>query len=243
MITATGNNFGAGEIIINDFQSDNLIVLNGVIDFDPKNGAFQDASVLEIYLPELTVHKSGMGACYIMATIGEEYYGTTLKTWIQNKNTLCIEKLDCWDEIASSCRIYLLTMYSPKGKRIKQFQVGTLSEVYPTFENTQNKFSLNICYVDDNWCLFGFGFDAYDRPKNDLLEVINLEGFPTDVEVELPFVTDKVNLSDGYGVLMMNAHLKDAVLTIDKLLFGWGGNPVEYFFYAACVRNKTNITE
>ena len=60
MITAIGNNFGAGQISLKDYQNEKLVVLNGKFSFNNKAEAFLSASVLEIYLPELSIPKSGM---------------------------------------------------------------------------------------------------------------------------------------------------------------------------------------
>ena len=51
MITAIGNNFGAGQISLKDYQNEKLVVLNGKFSFNNKAEAFLSASVLEIYLP------------------------------------------------------------------------------------------------------------------------------------------------------------------------------------------------
>ena len=60
MITTTGNNFGAGQFKIKDFQNEKIVVLNGKFSFNNKSEAFKEASVLEIYVPELSIPKSGM---------------------------------------------------------------------------------------------------------------------------------------------------------------------------------------
>ena len=55
MITTTGNNFGAGQFEIKDFQSEKVVVLNGKFSFNNKSDAFKAASVLEVYVPELSI--------------------------------------------------------------------------------------------------------------------------------------------------------------------------------------------
>ena len=94
MITAIGNNFGAGQISLKDYQNEKLVVLNGKFSFSNKSQEFMDASVLEITVPALSISRSGMSGCYIMFQSEGKFYGTTLKTWVKNRNTLCIEKLD-----------------------------------------------------------------------------------------------------------------------------------------------------
>lgn len=49
-ITATGNNFGAGDIIFTAFGNGNLLILNAEVTFDPSNPAYRAVSGLEIYV-------------------------------------------------------------------------------------------------------------------------------------------------------------------------------------------------
>ena len=98
MITTIGNNFGADQFQIKDFQNEKTVVLNGKFSFNNKSEAFKAASVLEIYVPELSIPKSGMSGAYIMFESEGKFYGTTVKTWLKNQNTICIEKLDHWSD-------------------------------------------------------------------------------------------------------------------------------------------------
>ena len=70
MITSTGNNFGAGQITLKDFQNEKVLVLNGKFTFNNKSEAFKAATVLEIYVPTLSIPKSGMSGCYIQFNVG-----------------------------------------------------------------------------------------------------------------------------------------------------------------------------
>ena len=51
MITATGNNFGAGEIVLKDYQRDHIIIFNGEVSFDPSNEAYRSVDVLADWPP------------------------------------------------------------------------------------------------------------------------------------------------------------------------------------------------
>ena len=54
MITATGNNFGAGTITFRAYSTEDILVLNGKVEVDVSSQAFLNASQLEIYLPNHT---------------------------------------------------------------------------------------------------------------------------------------------------------------------------------------------
>ncbi len=239
MIKTTNNNFGAPEITIKDYQCEKYVVLNSKFTFDRNNADYQSAEVLEINVPALSIPKSGISAAYVMAKVEDDlYYGTTVKTWIKNANTICIEKIDKWEN-AMEYSIYLLSMYVTKGQR-KSFTVGTNTSISFSLDNSSNKPHDEICYIDDNWCLLHFTFDSYSAPKNDLPEIIRIEGFPTDVTAELPFVSCRYdNYTPIAGAKMKPGTLEAGVITVSGYMFDWGGMPVSHFFYGVFVRDTT----
>lgn len=237
-IISTGNNFGAGVVEFNSFQNEKLVVLNSKFTFSNKAEAYQKASILELYVPELSIPKSGISGAYIMFSAEDKFFGTTVKTWIKNSKTVCIEKLDLWPEQTDEYTIYLLSLYVPKGQR-GVFEVGT--EVNLTLNNTtstNNYGYYKTCFVEDGWCLIGLMTGSYNTQSKPSDDIVELGGFPTDVDIELPFVADNINSIQTYGVDMLQATIKDAVLTVKNIPFGWGGYPKDNFLYAACVRNK-----
>lgn len=237
-IISTGNNFGAGAVELNTFQNEKLVVLNSKFTFSNKAEAYQKASILELYVPELSIPKSGISGAYIMFSAEDKFFGTTVKTWIKNSKTVCIEKLDLWPEQTDEYTIYLLSLYVPKGQR-GVFEVG--AEVNLTLNNTtstNNYGYYKTCFVEDGWCLIGLMTGSYNTQSKPSDDIVELGGFPTDVDIELPFVADNINSIQTYGVDMLQATIKDAVLTVKNIPFGWGGYPKDNFLYAACVRNK-----
>lgn len=237
-IISTGNNFGAGAVELNTFQNEKLVVLNSKFTFNNKSEAYQSASVLDLYVPELSIPKSGISGAYIMFSAEDKLFGTTVKTWIKNSKTVCIEKLDLWSEQTDEYTIYLLSLYVPKGQR-GVFEVG--AEVNLTLNNTtstNNYGYYKTCFVEDGWCMIGLMTGSYNTQSKPTDDIVELGGFPTDVDIELPFVADNVNSIQTYGVDMLQATIKDAVLTVKNIPWGWGGYPKDNFLYAACVRNK-----
>ncbi len=236
MIKTTNNNFGAPEITIKDYQCEKYVVLNSKFTFDRNNADYQAAEVLEINVPTLSIPKSGISAAFVMARVEDDlHYGTTVKTWLKNANTICIEKIDKWEN-ASEYTIYLLSMYVTKGQR-KALESGNKTNVTYTLDNSSNSPRDSICYIDDNWCLLHFNFDSYSAPDDDLPEIIRIEGFPTDVTAELPFVSCRYQ-RDIAGAKMKPATLEAGVITASGYMFDWGGMPVDHFFYGIFVRDK-----
>ena len=100
MFNSTGNNFGAGSIQFKDYQAENYVVLNAKFSYDPTNAAYQAADVLEIYVPDLSINRSAVAG--VILTFQDRYVyssytwnndgGTAIKSWIKDKNTICLEK-------------------------------------------------------------------------------------------------------------------------------------------------------
>ena len=82
---------------------------------------------------------------------------------------------------------------------------------------------------------------AYNSEIDPYDDVVELGGFPTDVDIELPFVGDNVNSNQTYGVDMLQATIKNGILTVKNIVFGWGGMPRDNFLYAVCIRDKDNL--
>lgn len=243
MITSTGNNFGAGQISFKDYQCERLVVLNGKFSFNNKSEAFKSASVLEVYLPELSIPRSGMSGCYITFEVDGKFYCTTIKTWQKNPTTICFEKLDYWSDQTDEYTIYVLSMYVPKGQR-GIFEFGDKVRLTLTNTTSDNRYDYySTCYIEENWCMIGMNTGSFDTEIDPFDDIVNLEGFPTDVDIELPFVGDNINSIQTYGSDMLEATIKNAVLTVKNIKFGWGGMPKEHFFYAICVRDKSIVTE
>lgn len=92
-ITATGNNFGAGDIRFQAFIEENYLILNSEVSFDPSNAQCQAVSQLEIYVPDLPIGKSAITGMLMLGTLNGEKNGTAIKACIQDKNTIAVEKV------------------------------------------------------------------------------------------------------------------------------------------------------
>ena len=180
MITAIGNNFGAGQISLKDYQNEKLVVLNGKFSFNNKTEEFLTASVLEITVPALSIPKSGMSGCYIMFQSEGKFYGTTLKTWVKDRNTLCIEKLDYWSDQVDEYTIYLLSLYVPKGQR-GVFELGKKTRLTLNNTTSNNNYGYNQhCYIDEHWCTIALATSSYNSEIDPYDDIVELGGFPTE---------------------------------------------------------------
>ena len=244
MITSIGNNFGCNAIEMKDYQSEKVVVLNAKFTIDPKNEAYKNASVLEIYVPDLTFAKSSNSSCYIRSeqlmwpdqSYRKTYgVGTVLTTWIKDKNTICIEKLPIYDEL-ESIDIILATLYVQKGKRttIKKSKVTKLNFVYQNYDMYESDV---ICVVEEDWCFLtaSFSDNGYNYMKEDF--VITLEGFPTDVSIDI-CITGFPHQADVLGGGTYLGRLENGVITIPKPSASNSGTSYEPFIYFFAVRDK-----
>lgn len=242
MITTLGNNFGTEEIIIKDFQSDRLIVLNSSFVIDTTCDAYRSADVLEIYVPDLTLDRSALTCCYMHSYYSRETQwgtseyapGTIVKTWIKNRNTICIEKLPIYDEIGQFT-ITMATLYVPKGKRLP-IEKSVKTKVSLTFRNISNSTSDILCIVEDGWCFFHCVFSY----RGDFLDddiIIDLEGFPTDVSADV-VLTGCVNHGNYKGAGTFPGRIENGVITIPKPCSSSYGTGTEPFFCFYAVRDK-----
>ena len=150
-----------------DFQSEKVLVLNGKFSFNNKSEAFKAARVLEIYVPTLSIPKSGMSACYIMFEADGKIYGTTIKTWVKNRNTVCVEKLDHWSDQTDEYTICFVNLYVPKGQR-GVFEVCQATRLTLTNTTSNNRYDYyQSCYICDDWCMIALMTGSYDSVSGD----------------------------------------------------------------------------
>lgn len=149
MITATGNNFGAGTIQLKDYQSDKMIILNGRVPLDPSQADYEAASQLEIYVPDLMLPKSTTTAVFLHGLSWEKKYVTAVRSWIKNKNTIVLEKPPIFRRASDGPVLDFLCAYVPKGVRfdIQDMQLTTLAIADSTSESAQIHYQQ--CFITD----------------------------------------------------------------------------------------------
>lgn len=187
MITATGNNFGAGTIQLKDYQSDKMIIINGRVPLDPSQEDYEAASQLEIYVPDLTLEKSTTTAVFLHGLTWEMKYVTAVRSWIKDKNTIVLEKPPIFRSAGSSPVLDFLCAYVPKGVRfdIQDMALTSLAIADSTSESAE--IGYQQCLITDNWVslaiqLVGFRGENEGDPFS-----LRLTGLPNDIAADVPF--------------------------------------------------------
>ena len=191
MIQSTGNNFGAGVIQFKDYQSEHEIVLNGSFEYNDTNEAYQNAKVLEVYLPNLSLSRSAVAGCFCAAMGPYAWMGTTAKCWIKNRNTLCIEKLDLWPD-RHQRKIWIFTLFGLRGFHDLQVTLEKLKTPQLAQSELLGYVQSKYYYANVHFMLLAFAFREFtlNKPYEKIDIVTNAdEDFPEDVDAVVPFVT------------------------------------------------------
>lgn len=240
MITSIANNFGCGPIQMKDFQSDNMIILNAKFTIDPTHEAYKECDVLEIKVPDLKIGSSSETFCYIgsheLMWPGTSYTKdfkiiTAIKTWIKDRNTICIEKFSHYDDL-NDITIWLCGMYPVVGRRGELKLYDRTPVQYKALQTNLSASNL-ACVVEEGWCFLHFHYsNAYGVNEKTPIEA-ELVGFPTDVDFEFPMVGGGQQSTHG-GCLYCDCTIKDGVLLLPEPKGSMGNTAANPFvmFYA-----------
>ena len=207
MFNSIRNNFGAGVIQFKDVQESNYIVLNAKFTCSPQSAEYQDAEVLEITVPALSISRSteaGVIARYKDRGVSYGYPyvrdgGTVLKSWVKDANTLCIEKLPVFDDQAELI-IYIQTLYCMLGQggnasKGKEKRITCVSEDSYLRLDT----SYTFCVVFPKWVFYHMMFGSCTWAYRNLDWEAFLENLPEDVAADVPIIASYNYGNDKLG--------------------------------------------
>lgn len=197
IINSTGNNFGVEQIEFKAALDNNYIILNGKFSFDRDSEEYASADVLEIYVPDLPMKRSLETAVYML--FDTTYYGrngTVVKSWIKNKNTICVEKLSVSDSF-TNFEFMFYCAYLPKGQR-DTFEIEGQIEL--TLENFNKSLYEEIAcaVVREKWAMIAVVVGGLGNVEADESFSFDLTGFPTEIASDVPFF-GHWNSASGYG--------------------------------------------
>lgn len=215
IISTVGNNFGADQVELKIFQNDNYIIVNGTLPFDRNTDEYKSADVLEIYVPDLTLKRS-METAVFVSYLTDEYgkCGTIVKSWIKNKNTICIEKYEL-SQYFTDFEFVFLCAYLPKGQR-ETFVVDSQIDLNITGFYDFMRSEVNCAAEHESWALLCIGFEGMSALPKETPFTLNLENFPTDIDVEIP-IFGLMTYAQGWGAFWIPSRIKDGQLSCD----GW----------------------
>ncbi len=235
MISLVSNNFGGGSVILKDYQSSGLCVLNGKITVNPFNPSYIAANRLELDLPVgFAMTRSAISSAILYSNDYRYHYGTVLKCWIEY-GKLCIEKLCAWDT-SGIYNIYINSAFVTRGYR-GEFTKATTKAV--SINNDPDLFRFNrYCYVEKNDFVY-FMASFYVFPEYNIHGLgpftLNLSGFASDVNIEIPLIVNGYNIGNN----QIGSRLTSGTFINGNLSFSYpagatymGGNYSFFNFFA-----------
>lgn len=233
MITSTGNNFGGGAISFKAVDKEEYLVLNGIVEIDTEESEYQAASVLEIYVPDLKIPKSLETLVYLARNKNGFNTMILAKTWIKDKNTICIEKIDNVTE-NGTITLTFCCMYVTKGKSITSVPFSGTELQFEVVSGII-KFQEQNNIITDEFMLFCNCRGGINIPQGYEPFEIEITGLPDGLVGDFPII----GLEYMYvreGNLYTNCHLEDGKLTTDGFRRNFSGNYAQYYVYAVIVR-------
>ena len=117
MITCISNNFGVlpANIQLKDYQSQDIIVLQGMFTIDTTQADYQAAGVLRITMPDFSFRNSHDTQVFVINRNDGAHDISLAKAWIEKGNQLCIMPVMEWASLASY-EIMFATAFIPANK-------------------------------------------------------------------------------------------------------------------------------
>lgn len=241
---STGNNFGAGAIAFKSYQEQNYVVLNAVFSYRTDTPEYLAAEVLEIYVPDLSIERSSVTGVMFYFKDRQTYGsytsncdgGTVLKSWIKDKNTLCIEKLTDFDG-KGEITIYVQSLYTMLG-RVGNPVKGTMTRLQ--FSQPEQYLSWkyeSFCVIFEHWVFVHIQFSGCTYAWRNQPWECSLDNFPKDVAADILFAggSNQFNPTvDG----MSKARIENGILTVEERVSGFESTGYDPFIFAFLVRDN-----
>lgn len=246
MFQSIRNNFGAGTIQFKDVRESNYIVLNATFTYNTADPAYQAADVLEITVPNLNIDRSTIAAVVMRWISRRDSYGspivadagTILKSWIKDKNTICIEKLTNFDD-GQEMIIYIQSIYmqlNQGGNAIRGIK-KSLNPKQPT--QYLNWGSSSFCIVHPKWVFIHLFYSscAYAYRGSDWRCIF--EGLPIDVKGDLPILMSTSYDHPKAGGVNIS-HIEDGAWTMkyEDRNFGFDNTSNDVFGMGYLIRDN-----
>lgn len=233
ILSSTGNNFGAGRVDFKAALDDNFVVLNGRLAFDRSTPEYQSVDVLEIYFPSLPMKLSLETAVYL--TYNTSSYGkciTIVRSWIKNRNTICLEKLNLREDFVDMELVFLCA-YLPKGQRRTFAVEGQVDLQLENITGTVRR-EFACAVVRDSWAMIAIavaGLSGLAVGESFSMDLVN---FPAHIASDIPFL-GHWNYASGYGNFLVQARIEGGRFLADGLTEAQADYPSNGFIKAFIV--------
>ena len=242
MFNSISNNFGAGTIQFKDYQEENYVVLNAKFTYDTTSPEYQAADVLEIKVPDLSINRSAETGVLVRFVDRRQYSsytmnydgGTVIRSWIKDKNTICLEKLATLER-AEEIIVYIQAMYVGKHKKTN---ADMLTKTYVSFtQPTKYLYTSDVvCVITEHWVFLHAEITSVSYAYRDLPWEATIQGLPTDFTLDIPF-PGGYNQGNPDMDGMQEARIENGVFTCQERVSGWGSTGYDPFIFLFAVRD------
>ena len=242
MFYSVGNNFGAGPIKFREARESNFIVLNAEFKVDSRNADYAAAEVLEIYVPDLNIARSTETGVVMYFENFLDWYGTiynnssgvAVKSWIKDKNTICIEKLPYFDD-KEEVTFFIQSMYCQLGQGSNTILVTKLplsdasAEGWLEFSSGDS-----LIVVEDDWIFMHVKLDRCQPGHASQDWDALFENMPSDISAVVPFLHTAYwngeNFTGCARVTIENQHFSVPYTERSNSLTNSNGDPFVFAF-------------
>jgi hypothetical protein len=246
MFNSIRNNFGAGTIQFKDVRESNYLVLNASFTYRTDNADYLAADVLEITVPDLNIDRSANTAVVMRFIDRRESYGspllsdggTVLKSWIKDKNTICIEKLTAFDSHPEMI-IYIQTIYLQLNQGGNGIMTTRKNLEPRQREQYLNWGSYSFCVIHPKWVFIHMFYNSCQYAYRGSDWQCVFDALPTDVKGDIPIIMGTSYDNPKAGGINIS-HIEDGVWTMlaSERNFGFDNTGNDVFGMAYLIRDK-----
>lgn len=211
MITSISTNFGVNPFSLKCYDSEKIVVLQGMFTLDTANEDYLAAEQLEITFPDqFSIPASKPTTAFLVCQIDDLQSGTIIKAQIQG-NKLILEKLSIYDGkgtvklilasgfVAEACEAQLTP--TPSNKITISGKDYTYSVLISQYAN----------FIQDEWGMFFLQMSSWAYAPG-VENEYSITGLPSDLCIDVPIFTSRVNSNlDGSECAL--AHIENGKIT------------------------------
>ena len=246
MFYSTGNNFGADRILFKSYQTSNYVVLNAKFTIDPMDERYRLNRQLEIYVPGLSIDRSAVGGIFSRFEETRTYSGrvyrydggTVLKSWIKDRNTICIEHVPGFYE-KGALTFYIQALYPMLNQGANTIKGVKHSLSIEAPENYLRLGDESFFVAFEHWAFLHMEFDYCKYSYEYAPWEFRLVDFPTDIDAFVPVPGGDNQFNPECGG-MGECLIKDGVFTMEERVMGFWDTGHDPFLYAFLVRGDND---
>ena len=226
MITSTSNNFGVNPISFKCYDSERIVVLQGMFTLDTANEEYLAAEQLEITFPDqFSIPASKPTTAFLVCQKDDLQSGTIIKAQLQG-NKLILEKLSIYDGIGT-VKVVLTSGFVGE---TSEAQLSPTPSGKITMSGKDYTFYVTIAQyancIQDEWGMLFLQMSSWAYAPG-VENEYGISGLPADLSIDVPIFTSRIN-SDLDGSECALAHIENGKITFNGK--GQAGESKQYLY-------------